>query len=664
MSRLGSHSIPKPRFGGLLAVALLALPATVAAQSQAPQIDVDTVSIEAEINPGTQELTAQATINFTAVEDDVRFADFELHNQLNLDSVTDGDGEDVQNSRSYDNFTTEVRFPDRMMKGETKQLTFRYGGQLTGREDSPVWGINFAAIHADHGYLMYPARWFPVHGYTTDRFQAKMKITVPSGYRVLGSGLITHEPGEEGKTVYNLDFNRPSFPGSIAIVQDEPQVVDSEGVRTMFYFRGEAAKMAASYGETIGRVMTFLTGVYGIPPESGLQVVETDEGCPNGYAAPGMLFLSTPAIGDHVDDRLLVNQISRQWWGMLTSPASRNHLWLVNGAARYSEMLWIEDQQGPPAFAQEVKDDYVEALTVDQIPLMQSSRLEDYSPEFWAATAGKGAAVLNMLRQVIGDEQFLPSLRAFLEQFAWKPYFTDDFRQVVEQRTSQNLQGFFIQWIESSGAPEFQLEYTVYRTRKGFRMMGKIMQDLDTFRMPVKLRIETEGNPEESTVEVVGASSEFVIETFGKPKKVIIDPDGDVLRYDDEMRVRVAIRRGEQFAEIGEFVDALQEYQKALDVNRYSSLAHYRVAEAFFQQRNYQSAANEFREAINGDQDPEWTVVWSHINLGKIFDVTGQRERAVNEYQQALRTKDNTQGAQEEAARYLREPYERPRDRY
>ena len=49
--------------------------------------------------------------------------------------------------------------------------------------------------------------------------------------------------------------------------------------------------------------------------------------------------------------------------------------------------------------------------------------------------------------------------------------------------------------------------------------MGKVAQDLDTFRMPVEMRIETEGNPEEKKVEVAGTSSEFVVETFGKPKK-------------------------------------------------------------------------------------------------------------------------------------------------
>ena len=189
--------------------------------------------------------------------------------------------------------------------------------------------------------------------------------------------------------------------------------------------------------------------------------------------------------------------------------------------------------------------------------------------------------------------------------------------------------------------------------------MGKVSQDLDTFRMPVDLKIETEGNPEQKRVEVVGTSSELSVDTFGKPKTVVIDPDSRVLRYNNQVRVAVAIRRGEQFAEISEFGEALKEYQKALETNRSSSMAHYRIAEVFFLQNNYQSAANEFREVLNGDLEPKWTEVWAHINLGKIFDITGQRERAVNEYNLAVRTKDNTQGAQEEAARFLKNPYER-----
>jgi tetratricopeptide (TPR) repeat protein len=211
--------------------------------------------------------------------------------------------------------------------------------------------------------------------------------------------------------------------------------------------------------------------------------------------------------------------------------------------------------------------------------------------------------------------------------------------------------------VESNGAPEFKLEWTILRTQKGFRVQGKISQDLDTFRMPVDLKIETEGNPEEKRIDVMGTSSEFSVDTFGKPKKVTIDPNNKVLRMSPQMRVLVAIRKGEQYVEVSEFAEALKEYQRALDTQKNSSMAHYRVGQVFFLQNNYQSAADEFRKAGQGDLQPKWLEVWSHIYLGKIFDISGQRERAVNEYTQAQRTRDNTQGAQDEVAKYLRTPY-------
>ena len=121
----------------------------------------------------------------------------------------------------------------------------------------------------------------------------------------------------------------------------------------------------------------------------------------------------------------------------------------------------------------------------------------------------------------------------------------------------------------------------------------------------------------------------------------------------------VAVLRGQEQVAQGDLTQALIEYQKALDANKNSSLASYRIGEVFFMQRNYQSAANSFRDALRGDLDPRWTEVWSHIELGRIFDVTGQRERAVNEYRLALQTNDNTQGAINEARALMQKPYKR-----
>jgi TonB family protein len=100
-------------------------------------------------------------------------------------------------------------------------------------------------------------------------------------------------------------------------------------------------------------------------------------------------------------------------------------------------------------------------------------------------------------------------------------------------------------------------------------------------------------------------------------------------------------------------VARIVEYSQLLKRNPASSLAHYRLAEAYLQESNYQSAANEFREALNGDLEPKWTEVWAHIHLAGIFDVTGQHARAINEYQQAQQTGDNTDGALDRAKNYL-----------
>ena len=100
----------------------------------------------------------------------------------------------------------------------------------------------------------------------------------------------------------------------------------------------------------------------------------------------------------------------------------------------------------------------------------------------------------------------------------------------------------------------------------------------------------------------------------------------------------------------------LLQYRKDLEARRNSSLAHFRIAEILTQRGDYQSAANEFREALSGDLQPPWIEVWAHVDLGELYELTGQRDRALNEYRLAVRTGDNTQGALTEATAHLRSP--------
>ncbi|MEO8027143.1 MAG: M1 family aminopeptidase, partial [Bryobacteraceae bacterium] len=449
-----------PAAGCILAAVLLFAGTLAAQERRSSRIDVEHYTIDAEINPRTQTITANVQMRFVPQED-ATILQFEFNNALSLPKIVDDSGRELQASRSAENSQIRLSLPDALPKGKPSTLTFTYDGRLTGAEESPVYGIKFAAIQQDHAFLMYPSRWFPVNDYTVDRFTADIRIVVPAGFRAIASGVETSDTAPADKVAYRFKASTASFPGSIAVVKGEPKALSGGGVITTFFLR-DTAEMAAAYGEEIGKVMAFLTNLYGLAPKANLIVVETEKGAPDGYSAPGVLFLSPRGIGKTVRTDLLVNQIARQWWGNMVSPATRNHLWWVNGLTRYAELQYLE-QSNPGLFEIKIHDAYIEALTVEQPPLIQSARLEDYSPEYWAATGGKGAAVLNMLRYVIGDEAFLKTLKAFPEQYANKSASTNDFRKVAEQMSGESLQWFFTEWIESSGAPEFKLDYTVFR---------------------------------------------------------------------------------------------------------------------------------------------------------------------------------------------------------
>src|SRR5437868_6946900 len=232
-----------------ISVTLLLLAVAAHAQERKTRIDVDRYAIDADINQRTQSLAAKAAVRFTPLEDNTSSVAFELNNALNVSKVLDEQNREIPNSRTQQDFTVHLNFNEPLQKGKPVTVTFYYDGRLSGQEDSPVYGIKFASIQNDFAYLLYPARWFPVAGYTTDRYSALINVTVAKGYKVLGSGMDTAQAVSD-KTRYSFKFDRASFPGSIAVVKDEPAArVSSEGVTAAVYFRGAEKAMANAYGQ-------------------------------------------------------------------------------------------------------------------------------------------------------------------------------------------------------------------------------------------------------------------------------------------------------------------------------------------------------------------------------------------------------------------------------
>jgi tetratricopeptide (TPR) repeat protein len=648
---------------------LMSIPSWAAAKMR---LQVDDYQIDAELTPHTHKLVARAKVKFTAFED-LNIATFELHNALRLTKVSDAAGKLLSAERVTQDSTVRVQLPEGITKDASTTLTFEYEGILESADESPVQGLKLASIGDDTTYLLYAARWFPVNAYGINRFTATINITVPAHMVVIGSGKETasSSPAKKGAAgglptkTYTFVWSKPSFPGTIIAGQFQEFKSNEAGLDLHLFFKPNHQTLGPQYTETAVKEFIYYVTLYGPLPDSTLKVVEIpDDTVPSAWA-PQIAAIASRAVTERVNYRLLANTIAHQWWGASVSPASRDDWWLNDGFARYSEARYVEQAAGQAGLEEVIKDMSVGALAYDTVPLSSAGKLDVFSPEFQSLVTDKGAMILHMLRWVEGDQKFDQTMRTFASKYAGKSASLDDFRAIAEEKYGNQLTWFFSQWLDSTGAPEFKTKYTIYRlgNNKGFRVVGQIAQDLDLFRMPVLLRIDTNGKTEEKRIEVVGTDSAFTVETFGKPRRIVVDPDDRVLKNSTDIKLRSSILRGQGMVTQGDLAGALAEFNKALEVNKNSSLAHYRVAEVFFLQHNFQAAANAYRECLNGDGDPRWTEVWSHIQLGKIFDLTGQRERATNEYRQALQTNDNTQGAQEEARKYLQKPFEQPKSK-
>jgi hypothetical protein len=644
----------------LLAVALAFAPGTVtnarAIVPLRPQIDVTGYVIHVDLNPATGRLSATAAVRFTALED-LDSAVFGLNNALQVDSVRDGAGTNLTCVRDASDSTMSVTPATVVSKGSSATWIFTYAGVPT-LATSPAHEINFAQVHDPVSALLYPGRWFPiaVPGLFTDRFTAEIHVTVPSDETVVGSGGTSdgHDLGG-GRTQFDFNWNKPGFPGSLIVGKFLPAISAPGAANVRVYLTRENQARGEEFATTVAQAFASMSGEFGDAETDRLDVVELPEDSLSAAWAPGVVAIKP----SHGSARLLANTVAHQWWGSQVSPATLGDAWITNGMSRYGELMYVQETSGNAAFESAIADVEAGALAYDTEPLTSLGRVDPFSPQFQSMTLEKGAMVFHMLRWEMGDAVFQQFSQALVKQYADKGVSTSDLKMLAENVSKLPLTAFFSQWLDGTGAPEYTDSYSVFRLGgdKGFRTVGSVSQDLDLFSMPVELRIETEGKTVDRRVDVAGNAAQYSIETFGRPTKIIVDPDNWLLKSTPELAVRTNILLGQQKLAQGDQNGAIAAYQKALAVDRGSSLANYRLAEVYMTQQNYQAAANSFRDCLRGNNDPKWTEVWSHVSLGKIYDIAGQRERAVNEYRLAIQTKDNTQGAVNEARALIEKAY-------
>src|ERR1051325_322281 len=203
---------------------------SVEADAQLDPVTIQHYVIDAELKPATHEVHAKAQIRFQA-RSSVTDVDLELNKNLYPTNITDDTGQVLSSRRVGEGELLEVTLKRPLPKDQTGTIVLEYEGPLADPEHSPVEGVMLAYVGDEGSYLLYPARWFPVSGFRTNRYTADIHLTVPAGFQLVSGGQVQGPRPTGDKQLYDIHFDQPQFPGSIAVLRTKPQVVTAEGFK-------------------------------------------------------------------------------------------------------------------------------------------------------------------------------------------------------------------------------------------------------------------------------------------------------------------------------------------------------------------------------------------------------------------------------------------------
>jgi aminopeptidase N len=653
-----------------LALSLAAAPGAWAQADQSSTVDVTHYKINAELVPDSHSLKAQAVVTMKA-QKQTQSAVLEMNGSLSISSVKGPDGKTLQFIQDKVNeMNVRVNLEKIYPAGSDITLTFEYAGPLASPEGGPVPDTRLAYVGAEGSYLFYAARWFPFHGYAADRATSEISLTVPRGWTVAGHSVNPVAPvaGKDGRSTFTFVETQPVLPGSFAAGQFITRTINSAGMQIDLYVLPGSEARVQEFGQEVAQILQFYNTRFGqYALGSRYVMAEVDDETLEAYSGAGIAFLAHKTlISDKplpVED--LAREVAYQWWGQAVGLNSFDDAWLSQGLAEYSSVLYRESRESPAEFHETLSEIIELALAFEQEASIARApaQLNDQSPAYRSVIFYKGAYVYHMLRSTIGDDKFFNLLKTYYSTYKGRNTGIGDFEALTSKVAGSNMRGFFGLWIDSTGVPEFKVDYSIIRTKEGkFKARGTVRQNLDSFRGPVGVALEAEGGREtKTTVDMNGTSADFELASEGKPLSVVVDPENRYLRISESLRTSVIVRRGIQHFQREENAEAEDQFRAAIKLNPRSSLAWYYLGQLYMEQRNWQKAREYFTEALNGDLDPSWLEVWSYIRKGNAFDADDQRERAVAEYNKARETGNTYNGAQQAIEKYLGQPYKKER---
>lgn len=388
--------------------------------------------------------------------------------------------------------------------------------------------------------------WFPCYDYPNDKATVETIITIDRKYTTLSNGQLTStKENSDGTKTWHWVLNHPISSYLVMLAAGNFDViVDKYDDIPVYSFVpvGEKDEAVKSFVQTPDMIKFFSDKIgFKYPWGSYSQVVVEDfvyGGMENASAtvlANRAIYDDKAAI-DYSATSLVAHELAHQWWGDVVTCRNWNETWLNESFATYFDALYKEYSMGKDEFDYQILSNGDASIAEDSV-----KRLPIYGEDRPTANVyDKGSVVLNMLRNIMGDEFFWKGMKNYITKNQFKCVTTKDLNNALNEvyldplldMKPRDFSWFFNEWIYNAGQPEYKASYTYDDNTKELKFTAYQIQSLDSssiFHMPIDVGLVTEKSSRVMTITPTYEPQTWTFTMDGRPLCVIFNKGNKVL---------------------------------------------------------------------------------------------------------------------------------------
>ena len=479
-------------------------------------------------------------------------------------SFVDGDRSAQPLRWRYDSTQLRVALPAPLGHEEQSTLRITYSCR-------PIRGLYFIGPDASfpddprqiwtQGQGEDNRHWFPCYDFPNDKATSEVLMTVDTALQTLSNGALrARRDNGDGTATWHWSQTQPHSSYLVMLAAGRYGVFREERdgipVESWHYPADEPADVRRTFDDTDDMLAFFseYTGLrYPWAKYAQIPVRHFLYGGMENTSATVMadtrLIVDARAALDYDPQPLIAHELAHQWFGDYVTYVDWNNEWLNEGFATYFQQIWTRARQGRDDFILQrfngVRNYLGWADRAGRIPVVGRNRGGQ------ANTYSKGAAVLHMLADIIGEEEFRRVIRAWLGRYALGSVETNDFKRVIEDVTGRSMPWFFDQWLYRAGYPEISVTREIKPGGDSLRLVFRQTQTVDSlcayFRLPVTL-LWPSGRRDRVWIEGENTLATFLLEADDS-RFVEIDPDNVLcarltVDYENAERIRLLRKSG------------------------------------------------------------------------------------------------------------------------